>query len=142
MFKYKKLLLNVITILFISLTIVEFIIYLGVNSNMFGLLYFILSSFIVFLLVPCSYNYKRYYSIARISKLIIIIVLGIFCSYILLSLVTSSMDYIDSSIEFSSRIKVIKNILKPLLFIILIIFTFFETKGERVIKTINNKNID
>lgn len=142
MFKYRKITLYLITILYILFTLIEFIIYLSVYSNVFGLVYFIISSLIIFLLVPCAYNYKKYYSVARISKMIIIIVLGLFSSYLLFSIVSNSMSYIDSSILFNSKIKTIKMILKPILFFMMIILTFFETKGERIIKTISKKNID
>jgi len=142
MYKYKKFTINIVTFIFIIFTIIEFIFYLKSDSNLFGLIYLIISLLIIFLLVPCAYNYKRYYSLARISKLIIVIILGIFNSFILSKILLSNMNYIDSSNSFINSIKIIKLYLKPLLYVILILLTFLEFKGEEVIKTISNKNID
>ena len=142
MYKYKKGILYLITGLFILLTLIELVIYLKTDSNLLGLIYLIINAFIIFLLVPCAYNYKKYYSSARISKLILIIVIGLFCAYILKGIVINNMAYSDSSQLFHDKVKIIKNIIKPILLLILSIFTIFELKGEKIIKTISKKNVD
>ena len=142
MFKYKKMTINIINYSFIVLTIMELIKYLKVDSNLFGVYYLLMSLLIIFLLVPSTFNYKRYYSKARISKFILIIILGFFSSYILNSIVLSNMGYIDSSKDFIKSIFAIKNVIKPILYVLLIVLTIFEFKDEKVIKTISNKNVD
>ena len=142
MYKYKKLVINIVTMLFIFLSFIEFIIYLKTDSNLFGLIYLLLTLIIIFLLVPTTYNYKKYYSLARISKLIIIIILGLLNSFLLNYLVINNMNYVDSSLDYIHKIKILRIYLKPLLYLILTIITIFEFKGEKVIKTISNKNVD
>ena len=96
-YKYKKIFLLLFTLLYIILTIVELIKYLKSDSELFGLVYNIINIFIIFLLVPLLYNYKKNYSKARISKLILIIIIGLFNSYILKTIVINSMNYVDTS---------------------------------------------
>jgi len=143
MFKYKKLVLNICNILFIVFSLIETIIYLFCDNNIFGLYYLIINLLIIFFLVPCTYNYKKYYSTARISKLIIIIVLGIFNSYFLQLIINSSINYVDSSKIFINKIFIFKNILKGIVYFLLIIFTIFDSKlGKKIIKSISYKNVD
>ena len=73
--------------------------YLAKNTALFAL-NSIGTKLIIFLLVPCAYNYKKYYSPARISKLIIIILLGIFASFVLDKITIK----IDSSSEYINKI--------------------------------------
>lgn len=138
MHKYKKYIIYFLTIIYIILTVIELIKYLIIDSNIFGLLYLLISLFIIFLLIPICYNYKKYYSPARISKLIIIILVGFFNSYILNIIVLNGMAFLDSSKEFIESIFIIKNILKIIIYSLLIIFTFFEFKLDKLlIKGIN-----
>lgn len=138
MHKYKKYIIYFLTIIYIILTVIELIKYLIIDSNIFGLLYLLISLFIIFLLIPICYNYKKYYSPARISKLIIIILVGFFNSYILNIIVLNGMTFLDSSKEFIESIFIIKNILKIIIYSLLIIFTFFEFKLDKLlIKGIN-----
>ena len=97
-YKYKKIFLLTFTLLYIVLTIIELIKYLKLGSELFGLIYNIINVFIIFLLIPVLYNYKRHYSKARISKLILIILFGLFNSCILKTLIIGGMNYVDSSI--------------------------------------------
>lgn len=133
MYKYKKLAIRFITLLFIIFSLIELIYYLFTSFNTFGLIYIISSLLIIFLLVPLMYNYNKYYSVPRISKLIIVIILGIFTSFILKGIVLNSISYIDASNIYSNKIFVIKNILKPIIYALLIIFTAFEFKSDTVI---------
>ncbi|MGM9878340.1 MAG: hypothetical protein ACI33S_06815 [Bacilli bacterium] len=144
MYKYKKNIIRVLTCIYVILSIIEFIKYFFVNSNLFGLIYLIINIFIIFLLVPVAYNYNKYYSIPRISKLIMVIILGIFSSYILNNIVINNMSYTDASIIYNNKIFITKNILKVIVYFALTIFTIFEFKLDKLIKNItdNNKTIN
>ncbi len=132
-YKYKKIFLLLFTLLYIILTIIELIKYLKFDSELFGLVYNIINIFIIFLLIPLLYNYKKNYSKARISKLILIIIIGIFNSYILKTIVINSMNYIDTSNLYIKDIYVIKNIIKIIMFILLMIFTYIESKTTKIV---------
>lgn len=135
-FKIKKKLLIIITLLYILLTMFELIKYLLIDRNIFGLIYLLISLFIIFLLVPTCYNYKKHYSKNRISKLIIIIILGLFSSFILEYIINNIINYIDYSNIYIKSILLIKNIIKPILYTILILFILIETNTIKI----NNKN--
>lgn len=128
MYKVKKMILYIITICFMILSTIELIKYFKVDTTLYGVIYLLINLIILFLLIPVTYNYKRNYSSARISKLILIIIIGIFNSYILSSIVLNNMSYIDSSESYIELIKVSKNILKGVIYFSLIVFTFFEAK--------------
>lgn len=139
MYKVKKTILYVLTLFFMILSLIELIKYFKVDTTLYGVLYLSINLIILFLLIPVTYNYKRNYSSARISKLILIIAIGIFNSFILNKIVLNNMNYVDSSILYISSIKVIKNILKGIFYGLLGIFTFFEAKMDRKIsKMIKN----
>ena len=59
MFKYKKMTLLFCTFIYLVLSLIELIKYLLVDSNIFGLIYLLINLFIIFLLIPTSYNYKK-----------------------------------------------------------------------------------
>ena len=128
MYKRKRLLLLVIVTIYILLTGFEFIKYFMIDSNLFGAIYLIINLVILFFLLPILYNYKRNYSKIRISKLIIVIIIGIFNSYILEHIIISSMSYIDSSQLYIESIYIVKNILKGFTYGLLVLFTLFESK--------------
>lgn len=128
MYKVKKMILYIITICFMILSTIELIKYFKVDTTLYGVIYLLINLVILFLLIPVTYNYKRNYSSARISKLILIIIIGIFNSYILSNIVLNNMAYTDSSRNYIELIKVSKNILKGILYFSLIVFTFFEAK--------------
>lgn len=139
MYKVKKTILYVLTLFFMILSLIELIKYFKVDTTLYGVLYLSINLIILFLLIPVTYNYKRNYSPARISKLLLIIIIGIFNSFILNNIVLNNMNYVDSSILYISSIKVIKNILKGIFYGLLGIFTFFEAKMDRKIsKMIKN----
>ena len=128
MFKIKKIIFQLLSIIYLFLTIIEIIKYIFTKSNLFGLIYLLISLFIVFLLIPTLINYKNKYSLARVSKLVIIVLVGLFNSYILKNIVITFMNYSDFSLNFSNYIFVIKNILKPILYFLILLFAFSETK--------------
>ena len=133
-FKYKKMTISLITLTYIILTIIEFVKYFLVDSNLFGMLYMLINAGMIFLIIPVMYNYNKYYSPQRISKLIIFIVLGIFNSYFLSLILKYTMSYNDYSVFFSKDIFMIKNILKGTIYGFLILFTVFEFKLQKLIK--------
>lgn len=135
MYKYKKISINIITLIYIILFIIELIKYFLIDSNIYGVFYLLINLFIIFLLVPVAYNYKKYYSNARISKLILILVLGIFSSYILKYIVINSMNYVDASKEYIESIKIIKNIFKGIIYGLILIFTLLEFKLDKILLT-------
>lgn len=134
MFKYKKIFIVSIATIYTLLTISELVIYLGTDSNLYGLIYLFLSLIIIFFLIPAAYNYKRHYSIERISKLIIIVLLGIFSSYVLNIIILNSMPYKDSSYLMINKLFVIKNVVKPVLYGLILLFTIIESKVLLIFK--------
>ena len=138
-YKIKKTTITLLTLSFIILTIIEFVKYFCIDSNLFGLNYMIINFIIIFLMVPVAINYKKYYSPQRISKLIIILILMLINSYILGPIVLNSMSYIDSSSEYINSVFVIKNILKGIIFGMLLVFTTFEFKLQKLIQNIKRK---
>ena len=142
MYKYKKIALYFLTFMFILLSFIEFIKYLKIDSNIFGLIYLIINLIIIFLLVPCAYNYKKYYSKARISKLIMIIVFGIFNSYLLHLIVINSASVVDSSRAYIDSIYLYRYIFKGIIYLLLLVFTVFEFKLEKIIKTLSKNKLD
>ena len=139
MYKVKKFIVYLLTLSFMILSLIELIKYFKVDTTLYGVIYLSINLIILFLLIPVTYNYKRNYSSARISKLILIIIIGIFNSYILSKIVLGNMNYIDDSILYISSIKVIKNILKGIVYGSLVIFTFLEAKLDKKISKIINK---
>lgn len=133
MYKYKKLTLNIITVLYILIFLVELVKYFIIDNTLYGLIYLLINLLIIFFLVPTTYNYKKYYSTARISKLIIILLLGIFNSYILEYIVINNMNYIDSSKEYIKSIFIYKDVFKGIIYFIILIFTLLEFKLDKVI---------
>lgn len=99
----------------------------------------IINFIIIFLMVPVAINYKKYYSPQRISKLIIILILMLINSYILGPIVLNSMSYTDSSSEYINSVFVIKNILKGIIFGLLLVFTTFEFKLQKLIQNVKRK---
>ena len=140
MYKYKKLAIGCITCIFILLTIIEIIIFMFSKNNLFGIYYIISSLFVIFLLVPVTHTYNKYFSSARLSKLIIVFLLIIFNSFILNMIVLKSMSYVDASNLYLNKIFVIKNVLKPIIDFGILIFILLEFKLDKLLmKNIKNK---
>lgn len=142
MFKYKKIVLYICTFLYLIFSFIELIKYMFFDSNYFGLFYLLINLVIIFLLVPTTHNYKKYFSKIRISKFIIIILLGIFNSFILQNIVLNNIHLIDDSKKYIDSIFIYKNVIKLIIYIILFIITIFEFKVERLLKSIREKKVD
>lgn len=136
MYKKKKLLLNIVNILFLIFSLLELIKYFKIDNTFYGVIYLLINLVIIFLLLPVTYNYKRHYSKARISKIILIIIIGLFNSFILNLIVLNSMNYIDSSKEYIKSIFLFKNIFKPILYGLLCLFLIIETGLNKKIKKV------
>ena len=130
----KKKFLIITTLFFILLTLVEYIKYFFSENNIFGLIYLVLNLFIIFLIIPITKNYNKYYSGQRISKLIIIIIVGLFSNFVLNHAVLNMLSYTDASKEYMSSIFITKNILKTIIYILLSIFTYYEFTLQRLIQ--------
>ena len=140
MYKKKKLLLNIINILFLVFSLIELIKYFKIDNTLFGVIYLLINLFIIFLLLPVTFNYKRHYSTARISKIILIIIIGLFNSFILNLIVLRSMNYIDGSNEYIKSIFTFKNVLKPILYSLLLGFLILESKSQYKLKKISKND--
>ena len=138
-YKIKKSTITILTVSYIILTIIEFIKYFCIESNLFGLNYMIINLIIIFLLVPVCINYTKYYSPQRISKLIIVIILMLINCFILSHIVLNTMSYVDSSEQFIKSIFVTKNVFKGIIFGLLTVFTFFEFKLQKLIQNSKQK---
>lgn len=138
MFKYKKIILYICTSLYLLFSFIELIKYMFYDSNIFGLIYLLINLIIIFLLVPTTHNYKKYYSKIRISKFILIIVFGIFNSFILQNLLLNNISIVDDSKKYIESIFIYKNVFKLIIYIILTIITIFEFKVKKIFKSIRN----
>ena len=138
---YKKNFLIISTLVFILLTLIEYIKYLFSANNFFGIVYLLINMGIIFLLIPIMKNYNKYYSGQRISKLIIIILLGIFSSFVLNHMVLNLLSYKDASKEYLDSIFIIKNILKTIIYILLIPFTYHEFSLQKLIQNKQTKQV-
>lgn len=138
MYRFKKFLIVIITIIYLLLSLIELSKYLFIGSNIYGVLYLIFTLFIIFLLIPVAYNYKRHYSKERLSKILIIDLVGLFTSFVLFKITNSIFPYVDSSALMVNKIFVIKNILKPILYFILFLLFVIDSKTFK--KLLNIKN--
>ena len=134
MFKAKKIMLYILSIAYLLLTLIEFIRYIFFKSNLFGMIYLIIAIVMIFLLIPTIINYNDKYSNARISKIIIFVLIGVFGSYFLKSIVINNMNHIDSSLKYSDSIFIIKNILKPIIYLLMLIFIIIESEIIKIVK--------
>lgn len=140
MFKLKRLYLYIFMLMYIALSAIELIKYIKLdNTSLYGVYYLIINLVILFLIVPVVYNYKRNYSKARVSKIILIILLMLFNGLVLEHIVLNSINYMDASKLYVESLFFIKTILKTLLCISLIVFIIFETKLNKKIISLIKK---
>lgn len=140
MFKLKRLYLYIFMLMYIALSAIELIKYIKLdNTSLYGVYYLIINLVILFLIVPVVYNYKRNYSKARVSKIILIILLMLFNGLVLEHIVLNSINYMDASKLYVESLFFIKTVLKTLLCISLIVFIIFETKLNKKIISLIKK---
>lgn len=121
-----------LTSIFSLLTIYEVIIYILGKSNYFGLFYLILNLFIVFLMFMVSVNIKKGNTMIRISKNAIIVVLGIFCSFVLKLILSGVFEYVDESNAYISNIFISLKVGKPIIYLMLGILSYLEYKNMKI----------
>ena len=121
-----------LTSIFSLLTIYEVIIYILGKSNYFGLFYLILNLFIVFLMFMVSVNINKGNTMIRISKNAIIVVLGIFCSFVLKLILSGVFGYVDESNAYISNIFISLKVGKPIIYLILGILSYLEYKNMKI----------
>lgn len=134
MFKIKKLYLYLFTFFYMLISLLELVSYLKIDNTLYGVYYLIINLVILFFLIPVVYNYKRTYSKARVSKIIIITILLIFNSFVLEHIILNTMNYMDSSKLYLENIFIYKNILKGILSFSLVVFLIYETNLNKNIK--------
>lgn len=115
-----------LTFMFVVITCLEFINYLNFESNFIGLLYLIVNFVILFLLINMVLNFGKSNYKIRISKNLIVIVLGILSSYLLGYIIPWFLDYSDSSFLFVENIYVYSKVLKPILYVFLGVICILE----------------
>lgn len=117
---------SLLTLMFIVLTILELVNYFSFESTLLGLLYLIINFFILFLLINMVINFGKSNYKIRISKNLIVIVLGILSSYLLGYVVPLLLNYTDSSFLFAKEIYVYSKILKPIIYVFLGVISVLE----------------
>lgn len=125
--KYLKLIYIVVSLVFLILSIIEIVNYFNIFSNLYAVIYMLVNLFLIFLFFGISVNYRNKNYKLRVSKCIIIIVLGIICSYILPNII-ESMSYVDSSNYFISSNYLIIYVFKPSIYFILLVLSIYELK--------------
>ena len=134
MFKIKKLYLYLFTFFYMLISLLELVSYLKIDNTLYGVYYLIINLVLLFFFIPVVYNYKRTYSKARVSKIIIITILLIFNSFVLEHILLNTMNYMDSSKLYLENIFIYKNILKGILSFSLVVFLIYETNLNKTIK--------
>ena len=117
---------TLLTFIFIVLTCLELIEYFKFESNLLGLLYLLLNFFIIFIMILVVINFGRANYKIRISKNIIIIIVGVISSFLLGYFIPVVLDYTDKSFLFVKEIYIYSKILKPIIYVILGLCSIFE----------------
>jgi len=128
MSKLIKYLYIAITFVFILLTAYEIYMYMKIDSNYLGIFYLFFNFFVMFLLFTVTYNYDSASKNIRISKNIVVIVIGVIASFILSLFLPYVFNYTDDSYLFSDSIYVISKIIKPIIYLLLGAISFVEVK--------------
>ena len=129
--KVIKYLYYLLTIVFVILTFYEVFVYLRMDSNYFGVFYLFINFFIMFLLCSISYNYESGKFNIRISKNVLLIVLGIFASFLLSLVLSRVFSYVDESSEFISNIFVISKVIKPIIYFMIFCVSLYEIRVKK-----------
>ena len=130
-----------LTFMFVVITCLEFINYLNFESNFIGLLYLIVNFVILFLLINMVLNFGKSNYKIRISKNLIVIVLGILSSYLLGYIIPWFLDYSDSSFLFVENIYVYSKVLKPIILKYILSVSGFKNVNAKIAPTDQRKLI-
>lgn len=121
MHKYSKYIFP----LFLILTIIETIIYMFSKSNYYGLFYLIINYIIAFFLLNLNFKSdKKIY----LSKVIVVVILGLFSSFLLINILENTYTYNDDSSTYIDKIMIISKIIKPLIYMIISIMAYTKLK--------------
>jgi lysylphosphatidylglycerol synthetase-like protein (DUF2156 family) len=135
----KKSFYALITVVFIVLTVIELFEYFLCDSSLFGLIYLITNFVIIFFLGMITINFNRASKIYRISKIFIVIIIGLFSSFLLKNIVYMTLDYSVYSSSLETSIFLTKNILKPIIYFLLAVLDLLEV--NTLVKNRNGKGI-
>ncbi len=111
-------------LLFLFLTFVETIIFLLNEANYYGLFYLIINFVLCYFLKDIYKSINR----ERIVKNIIVILLGLFSSFILYLLLTSLFTFTDYSKDFIQNTFIIMKVLKPIMYLFIAGMSYLEYK--------------
>lgn len=111
MHKYSEKINTLLFLIFLIITLIETLLYLFSRSNYYGLIYLLVNYIILFFLL--NINFKSYKKIF-LSKVIVVIILGLFSSFLLLPVLNSFYSFTDNSEEYISKIFIISKIIKPI----------------------------
>lgn len=128
--KLIKYFYYIISVIFLVLTFIEIIVYMRMYSNLLGIIYLFLNFFILFLLITISFNYEKANKKIRISKVVLAIIIGIISSFVISLLIPSLITYTDSSFVFEDKVFLISKVLKPILYLTLLVLCYFEIGGK------------
>lgn len=120
-----------ITMLFAVLTAYEIYIYMSVNSNYFGIIYLFLNFFAMFLLFTITINYKEGSKKIRVSKNVVVIIIGIISSFILTLILPKIFNYSDDTYLFNNKVFMISKIIKPIIYLSLGVISTLEIRNFR-----------
>lgn len=120
--KYLKLIYFIIVLLFIVLSFFEIKSYFTMYSNLFGLLYLIMTLIIIGLLIKICINFKK-----KNIIILIVILLGLTASFLLPNII-NVMSYTDNSSDYLKNNYIIINIFKPIIYFILLALSIVEYK--------------
>ena len=126
--RYFKIFYFFLVIIFVFCTLYEFYKYMFFNSNIFGLFYLILNCFICINMIIIFLNFMLADYKIRVSKNVTISIFGLFSSFILPLIINCFLAYNDESLSYMTIVYASVKIIKPIIYLILIIFSVFECK--------------
>lgn len=122
---------------------IEFVKYFICDCSLFGLIYLIICMIILFLVGITTINYSKGNKKKRISKILLAVILGVFASFILPSIIQNSLSY-EIINSFNDKNKLTINIVKPIIYLLFFITALYEGKflSNKAIKhNFNTKNV-
>lgn len=120
---------SLLMMIYIIVSIIELIKYFCFSSSLFGLFYMIINLVIILLMLILSFKYNETTKKSRIIIMIIMLMLGIFNSYLLNMIITKCVSYEVIS-SFASNIYLTKMIIKPIIFVLFIFITFIDIRAK------------
>ncbi len=136
--KLFKIIYLLLVTIFSVCTIFEIYNYLLFNSNLFGLVYLIFSVFLCFNMFIIIFNFDAANFKIRVSKNFMIAIIGLFSSFILYFLTLNLISYVDESNAFIDKIFLSIKVFKPIIYLILIVFSLMESNFNIVLRPRKN----